>query len=236
MSSAAPSSANATKLLQAAALAAVLVPLGSVAVETAAINCISQGSGCAGSYFGGSGAQTNTWKFFSDSGPNATLFYTIEIAGTPLTTFNLSVEDVVTTQGSLVFGPGFESAVCVPTFDGTQCGLFAVRNFVGTVDWLNGYLMTITWRTTSPASQPPNDGLNTILRALNPNAPVFTEALTNIIYDPSPTPTDPGISGRGDDFSTFGVFRATVPEPASVLLVGTGIAGILYRRRRKRLS
>ena len=235
MSSGAPSSSTGTKLLQAAALAAVLVPLGSVAVETAQINCISQGSGCAGSYFGGSGAQTNTWKFFSDSGPNATLFYTIEIAGTPLTTFNLNVEDVVTTQGALVFGPGFGSAVCVPTFDGAQCGLFAVRNFSGTVDWLDGYLMTITWRTTSPASQPPDDGNNTILRA--PDFVTFTQALTSIDYDPSPTPTDPGISGRGDDFSTFGVFRIAAPEPGSILLVGTGIAGMLYRRqRRKRLS
>ena len=69
----------AKKLIQAAALAAVLVPLGSVAVETATINCISDGSGCTGTYTAGGGPQSNTWKFFSANEPGATLFYTLEI-------------------------------------------------------------------------------------------------------------------------------------------------------------
>ena len=126
---------TAKKLIQAAALAAVLVPLGTVAVETATINCISDGSGCTGTYTLGGGPQSNTWKFFSANEPGATLFYTLEISGTPTADFSLNVEDFITTQEALE-GSGamenFPGLTCIPTFDGVQCGLFDVSNFDGT--------------------------------------------------------------------------------------------------------
>jgi hypothetical protein len=236
-------SSTSRKLLQAAALAALLVPLGTVAVETAIINCTSQGSGfCSGSYSSGAGNQNNVWKFFQDTSDPSTLLYSFEIGGTPTSSFTLDVRDFVTTQAFLVASGAlvnFPTAVCIPTYDATQCGLFDV--FGGqNASWQNSvYDLTITWFTNSnPLSQPPNDGFNTILQAKDANGgTVFGNTLTNISYDPAPTPTDPAIGGKGDTFSRFGAFRiVSVPEPSTLLLVTLGMAAGLSRSRSKKRS
>jgi hypothetical protein len=233
-------SSKAVRLIHAAALAAVLVPLGSVAVETSTITCISTASGggefggCSGTggYTPGSGTQSNTWKFFNDG----LLKYTLEISGVPTSPFELEASDFLTTQGSLEEGgalQNFPGAVCIPTFDEGQCGLFRVFVADGTATWLDGYILTITWfANDDPISQPPNNGSNTILQA-HGSSGVFTNPLLNVLYDPAPTPTDPAIGGRGDDFSDFGAFT-NVPEPTSVTLLGIGIASLLHRARRRK--
>ena len=59
---------SATRLLQAAAFAAVLVPLGSVAIEADTIRCVTSmsGGGCSatGGYVAGGGWQSNTWEYY----------------------------------------------------------------------------------------------------------------------------------------------------------------------------
>jgi hypothetical protein len=235
--------ATAKKLLQAAAFAATLVPLGSVVSEAAIITCDSTASGGGGcgsggfaSYTASGGVESNTWKFFFFGD----LKYTIEIEGNATSDFTLRVEDFVTTQTALTGGgslANFPNDVCLPTFGPSFCGLFDVTVFNGPASWdTQGYLMTITWFTNSDLlSQPPDDGLNRILQAKDQfGGTIFSNPLLDNDYDPAPTPTDPALGGRGDSFSRFGAFRtASVPEPSVLLLLGAGLATAVARRRRR---
>lgn len=237
---------TARKLVYAAALAASLIPLGAVAVDAATINCItseesgSGSGGCfgvTGSYVASGGAEvSNIWKFFADEGLTE-LIYTFEIAGVPENDFELDVIDVVTTQNSLLDGPAltnFPNSVCIPTFDTGLCGLFDVFHD-GDPTWdEDGYYVTITWFSNlDPLSQPPDDGRNYILQAKDElGGTIFTNQLTDTLYEPNPTPTDPALGGRGNSFSRFGGFR-TAPEPSTLLLLGCGLLTALSRRRRR---
>ena len=46
-------------------------------------------------------------------------------------------------------------------------------------------------------------------------------------------PGDPEIAGTDDNFQSITNINNVVPEPASLVLLGTGITALLYRRRRK---
>lgn len=243
---------NATKqLIQAAALASALIPLGAVAVEGATISCVTNEAdsiGCNGEfgdYLAGSGEQTNVWKFFASATFNPYTeeyefqdpLYSFEITGTPNGTFSLDVQDdhvSVFNFEEYILPPGVE---CIPIYDASTCVVFNVYTVDGTAAWIGLYTIEMRWFAPpgdpgdSPL-RPLDDGNNHIYRA--GFGYLFNDQLSDSIYDPNPDPIDPALSGTGDSFSSFIAGRQTdVPEPATLLLMGAGVAAGLYRRRRR---
>jgi PEP-CTERM motif len=233
---------NTTKLIHAAALAAALVPLGSVAVETAIIDlyCTSSTGGSGGCPSGTfspppTGPTTHTWGFFEDVTDPSTLLYTLQLTGTPTATFTLDLIDIQNPLDSL----GIPGGTCIPILDSSSCSFFQIFNLTPGVTpdqmWQNGYEMTIAWfPNANPLSSALLNQSNTQIRRRPDGAPGFTDVLTDSQFFPSTLPgEDPGLSGRGDGFSTFTPFTIQqVPEPATLALLGVGISGLVYRKRR----
>ena len=238
---------TARKLLQAAALATVLVPLASVAAEADVITCTADGGGCTGGQSGGGAYSdgvfvSNIWKFFTDPNESSTLLYTLMIEGTGGDDFTLFVSD---RQISAENVEGFSSTAfpdleCIPlTGDENDltCVIFDVESTGDS--WQPDYYAEIRWFAPvedepgdSPL-KPPADGRNHIFKS--DNGFDFNEVLTGSQYLPEvlADPNDPALGGRGNSFSSLMAGRATVPEPGALLLFGTGAAAALLRRRRR---
>lgn len=234
------------RLARAAVLTALLLPLGAVTSDAATIACVTSfnaggtcsGTGSAGTATFSPESGSNTWKFFRDF-DQTTLAYTLEITGLPTSTFDLKVNDFVFLQSNLAQVADmslFPGTICLPIFsgnDGGFCARFDVSVVAGTANWVDGYYMEMRWFVNSdPDSQPPNDGNNHILQA--PNRFLYTNTLADPFYDPQPVPNDPALGGKGDNFSGFLAVRTIVPEPSVLVLLGTGVAAALCRRRRTR--
>jgi hypothetical protein len=237
----------ALKLIRAAALAAALVPLGSIAAEAGPITCVggSGGFGVADSVFPGTAFSCETVSFTYSSGTGMSHRFwfdgfshsnTLTFLGTVLQPFELSMSAFyiapdllqprlpagsVCEEYALSFGPACVYYRVEDLQDGSGAGAPPRQGMHFTGNWEQ----EIVWYSQDG---PPSDAqLWHDPRPLG----IFDHNITTF-YDPGPTP-DPLVRGSTDNFSDTVVIPTEVPEPSSLLLLGLGIGG-LYRRVRRR--
>jgi PEP-CTERM motif len=240
-------SSKAAKLAQAAALAAVLVPLGSVAAEATSIDHTFSGEAANQNYdFHSFGGNYEFELFFENpSGPE----FVVRV------TDNITTQDALTEDGRLN-NPEVQGDICVPIADGLDtCVDFAVTRVIsdqqgnpveipllqGDDTFTGSYSVTIRWDAITDFDFP-NDPGNRIRIIHNkgsvPGDAFDTDITTEGSYQGSlllQSFDDPAIGGRDDNFQSLMVAQRpnAVPEPATLFLVTTGVSGLLYRRRRK---
>jgi len=254
------STAAAAKLLQAAALAAVLVPLGSVPAE--ASTCTFDFSGSPSCGIAGVGADGFAFFGFADPTYKVALGFD-EVHGSFDVEIIAHELDETAALAKLALFPGFRpvpigSNPSAPFIDfevidhsngpcvrvnPTDCTSSNINTWVSqgsrgpSADL--GYNLRIYWTAnTDPGFPHPHvfhaDGDSDVYNRdiSDPNFPYTTDIPKCSIFDCEVV--DPAAGGRDDMFTTFGLADASVPEPTSLLLLGSGISGWLYRRRRQK--
>jgi hypothetical protein len=225
-------------MLQAAALAAILMPLGTVALESATITCGFGGytgtTSCT-SYGSSSGYYSSTFDF----GPYS-LELTFDVVNGP---FAVSFTDIPDPdlEGRL---DDFDGHRCVP-IDGTNCVEFeAVAPAPGESTWEGFYDLFIAWLFNTESSgylNEPGDRIRVLHNRGDTEGDAFDTDITiagsyvgPIIILGLDSIDDPAIGGRDNNFQSFIVTENTIPEPATLTLLGSGIGALLYHRRRRR--
>jgi len=152
---------------------------------------------------------------------------------------DVSAKEVTELQFAQEAG-AFSGSGCVADLSNGDCVEYTVKP-EGTGHYMPPIRITVAWLldTNSIAPSP-------LLIQAEGNDP-FSSELRDQMYFPNSTDGihfcqdrddgecdgDPGDSGTTDSFSRFAILNP-VPEPGTLLLVGSGVAGAFWRRRRLR--
>ena len=242
-----PSMSLAKKLTIAAFLAVAVSAASPQATEASTITCGFGGaSDGEGDECGGVGDNFAVFDFGDYE-------LTLHFEGTILRPFQVGFENQLTNQYELE-GGGTSSedvsrlpagARCVPIAGlgpGDNCVVFHQTEPVPVQgeDFTGNYRIDIIWLAATDSEYPGLTGLVRLLHdsSLSPGNFFGDDITIEGSYFVVPTceicfpVEDPGIGGRDNNFGDFTV--VFTPEPATLILVGSGIAGALYRRRRQR--
>ena len=241
-------SSAVTKLVRAAALAAMLVPLGSIAADGATITCGFEPDGgfeVCGTVGGGEGdfgfsvGDSASYEFAGGAfGGGYEVHLEFEQVNGP---FEVSFENVEIAQGDELWDSylaNFSSHVCIPIAGADMCVFFRVDGAPGPGEttWEGSYDIDIWWAANTDGTygdSPP--GSVHLLHAVGSADDIFDSDITRPGSFFAEFESDPGIGGRGNNFTGYTVsYGATVPEPGTMLLMGSGLGSLIYRRRQRR--
>ncbi len=215
---------TAVRLVQVAALAAVLVPLGSVAAEASSITFTST-------------APSGTYSF-PDVVEGDAFDFTLAFTGIPSgDTFSVDVEAATYSALDQLAQPAPAGSVCVPIAGPGQCVEFtATTTAVAPTDF-DYYTVSIDWTFPTDPNFPNTGDEQVQLLESHADGPFANITIPGSYFAGCPPELcDPGISGQSDSFSLYTVVDTTVPEPATFALLGSGLSGLLMRYRRQRTS